>query len=169
MCICIKRSSSSNPCNLFSSYLSIQLFCYVLSISIFYSKIILLPMQLVVRWSSCIVDLLVGFSFVILECPVLFALFNLVLITFKSSVFCRYRWLISSSILRLVCHFILFFSSQHKPFSFFSFSTFDCYRNFFTCSSCLIFPFRFCISDRFPKGNMDFIKDKFHSSINYLV
>ena len=45
---------------IFSCYLSIQPFSYIFSICIFYSKIVLLSLHLVVGMSSCILHLLVG-------------------------------------------------------------------------------------------------------------
>ena len=51
------------PCNSFSIFLSIRPLCYVLSVSIFYSKIILLPLHPLVGLSSCILHLLVGIIF----------------------------------------------------------------------------------------------------------
>ena len=51
---------SSSLFNSFPCYLSIQPFCYVLFITIFYSKIVLLPLHQVVCMSSCILLLVVG-------------------------------------------------------------------------------------------------------------
>ena len=45
---------------LFSFYLSVWSFCYALSVPIFYSKIVLLPLHLVVYLSLCIIHLLVN-------------------------------------------------------------------------------------------------------------
>ena len=42
---------------LFPCYLSIQLFCHILSVPLFYSKILLLPLYPVVGFSSCIFQL----------------------------------------------------------------------------------------------------------------
>ena len=47
---------------LFPRYLSIRSFCYVLFIPIFYSKIVLLPLHLIVGMSSCTLYQLVGYS-----------------------------------------------------------------------------------------------------------
>ena len=65
---------SSHPCNFFMFFLSTQPFCYVLSIPIFYGKIILFPLLVCPHAFSTY--LLVEFSFVILGCQVLFVLLD---------------------------------------------------------------------------------------------
>ena len=51
---------SSSPCNFFRFNVSIRNFYYVISVPIFYSKIVLLPLHPVVGMSSCILLLLFG-------------------------------------------------------------------------------------------------------------
>ena len=71
----------------FSCYLSIRFFYYVLSVSIFYSKIVLFPLHPVVDLST---DFIGRIFFVILEELVLFALLDPLLESFESCFFHQY-------------------------------------------------------------------------------
>ena len=74
---CMSPSGPSlSPCNSFSCYLSIWPFCYVLSVPIFYFKIVLLPLHSIVGLSLCILHLPVV-SFLLLFSNVLFCLYYL--------------------------------------------------------------------------------------------
>ena len=82
---------SSNACSYFSCYLSHWSFSYILSVLIFYSKIVLfLCIRLLVNPHAFPTYWLVNFSFIILECPVLFVLLVPVSVSFKPLIFLQY-------------------------------------------------------------------------------
>ena len=110
---CISVSSPfSRPCNSFSCYLSIPLFCYVLSIPIFYSKIVLLPLHPVVTMSSSILWLFWNILFWLY-----YLTLSLYLLTFPS--FANIFWFVSLSwIVWFACSFVWVFSFQHIPMIF---------------------------------------------------
>ena len=121
----------------FSCYLFNRPFYYVLSVPIFYSKIILLPLHPVVGLSSCILNLLVGrifFSYfgiscficIVWPCPGIFWVSLLLPISFDSSL------KLNSQTCLLYC-FGLFIPEYPRMFSLQS--TFAFCRSFFTCSS----------------------------------
>ena len=91
---------------------------------------------------------LIEFSFVILECPVLFVLFNPFSLSFNSSSFRQYLLIYPFKLHCKVCLVFRFglFSPTYPFVSFFFLSTFSCH-NFFPCLSSLIsyqgFVFRF--------------------------
>ena len=81
---------------LFSCYLPIWPFCYILSVPIFSFKIVLFLLHPIVGSSRAFSTYLsVEFSFLILECPILFVLLDTVSMSFKS--FAYIFWFISSS------------------------------------------------------------------------
>ena len=124
----------------FSCYFSIQPFCYVLYIPIFYIKIALLfCIRLFVCPRAFSTNLLVEFLFVFWNG--LFCLYCLTLYPYHLclSSFANIFWFISSScIVRSVCNFVLVFSFQHILVCFSFFSTFAYCWNFFTCPYSLI-------------------------------
>ena len=126
------------PCNSFSCYSSIWFFLHVLSIRLFFSKLFcFFCWFVIVHW---LVDLLVEFSFVILE-GLFFALFDTVQVFFEFSFFRQYFLFISSNcIVRLVLvHCIL------ACFSFLI--SFTCCRNFFICPNRISHPNFYLCSD----------------------
>ena len=102
--------------NSFPFWLSIRLFCYVHFFPIFCSKIVLFPCHPVVSMSSCILPLHASrIFFVVLECSVLSALFDLVSISLLLSFF--FQQLLVYSLSCIVCFTIVtFFSFRHNVF-----------------------------------------------------
>ena len=151
-------------------YLSIRSFCHVLSIPIIYSKIVFLSFIVLFGLFSCILNLL-ELSFVISEwsgfylfcfcfCFVL-CFYDMTLsryfLRFPSfaDIFCIFFYL--RCILRLVCFFVLVFSSEKIPVYFPFLCTFACCHSFFNCLQAY-FPCWLCIAVRVPKGGTDFIR-----------
>ena len=107
---------------------------YTICLSMFYTKIVLLPLFLVVVFSSYVVHQLFDCHFE-KSCFVCIA-WHCFGIFFGSPFFRQY--ILICCIVPLVCCFVLVFSSQHI-FGYLSFfSAFTCCRNFFTCSFGLI-------------------------------
>ena len=99
----------------FPCRLPIWLFSYILFLTIFFF-LFLFPCQPVVGMTSCILfrNLLGEFFFVILECPVLSALFYLDSISFQSSFFCLYL-LFNFPEFYCLYYVAFLFSSQNIP------------------------------------------------------
>ena len=134
--------STSGPffSSLFSFYLSIRSFYYVLSVTMFYSKIVLFLLHQVIGMYSCILNLLRGRIF--LHYFGMFVLVDSIMVSFNFSFFSNnFKFISSSYIVQLVFCFVFIFLSQYilACFSFLSTSTCGC--NFFTCSSSLIVHF----------------------------
>ncbi len=91
--------------NYFSSYLSIRPFCYVLSLFPHFTPKLFcfLCIRLLVCTRSFPTNLLVEFSFVILECPDLFLLLDLVSVSFKSLFFRQYLLIYSFKLHHQTC------------------------------------------------------------------
>ena len=87
----------SSACNSFfmlftHSVLLWNFFCYRISVNVFFFKIVLIPLDPVDGLSSCIFHLLVGWIFFrYFGITGLFELFDLVIIIFKSPLFCHYQ------------------------------------------------------------------------------
>ena len=105
---------------LFPCYLSIRIFCYVLFVPIFCSKIVLFPCHPVVDMSPCIHSLLTGWIF--FRCfgmSVLSVLFYPVSISFWSSFFRQYILIYffeSNFLSSLLCCFSLFVQTYSSFF-----------------------------------------------------
>ena len=85
--------SFSRPLILFLCNLSIGSFCNVLSVLIFFSKFVLLPLHPIVGLSSGILHRhFAGIFFVILECSILFVLHDPVPLS-SESPFRQYIWI----------------------------------------------------------------------------
>ena len=141
-------------------------------VQIFYSKINLLLLHLVVRMPFS-AYLSVEFCYVIFDCPILIVLLDPVSASFKFPFFHRYI-LIYFFYLRCQTglQFDLVFSSQHT-LTCFLLSTIACCHNLFICPCSLIFHPGFVFVFGFFKENIDFITDQFApvyiSSFNSLM
>ena len=136
---------------LFSYHLSIQPFCYVLSVSIFYSKIVLLPLHPVVGFYSCILHLLVGIVFYCyfgMSCFVciIWSYLGIFWVSLLSSI--PFDLFLPVVFVSVVYCFVLLFSFQHITMCFSFLSIFACFAVFFTYSSEPNFPSHFCSAFR---------------------
>ena len=130
---CMYVSRPLKTCNFFSCYLPIRSFCYIISVPIFYSKLLCF---LWLQWFICLctfsINLFVEFSLVILMSPVLFLLLSPFSVSFNISFFVNIFWVIFPRCkVRLVCSFVLVFSSQHILVCFSFLDSFVSCRNFF--------------------------------------
>ena len=123
---------------LFTCYLSIRLFCYILFVTIFCSKIV---------WFPCypVVGIFSSLFWNVLFCLCCFILSRYLLnFPFLASTF----WFISSSCIVCFDCVLSVFSSLHVPEFFFCLILFACCRRFLICISSLIshpaFEFLFC-------------------------
>ena len=132
---------SSSPCDSFFVLFVHSTFLLYFSVSIFYSKIVLLPLH--EYWFLTFIYL-VEFFFVIWVCHVLFVLFGSVSVSFTSFVLCQY---ILIYLFKLSVAFFLSFPPSiywHVFFLLFFFFFRACGRSF-------------CIFVCVPYGNSDFI------------
>ena len=149
---------SSSPCNSFPYCFSmfIRLFCYILFVTIFCSKIVLFPCYPVVGVSVCILpNLLVEFSFVVLECSV-----SSVLFLFRLNIFLAFLLLPEPSnlfprVILLCCFF--FRSIIFQRFS--SVLSVWLLSSIFNLYFPYNFPSRFCVSVRVIINSTNFITD----------
>ena len=104
---------------LFPCWLSIRLFCYVVLVAIFYSKIVLFLCHPIVGMSMCILNLLNGRIFFFCRfgmCCFVFIVLSCLDIFFSFSSFAPTFWFISSCcIVCFTCCVSFFFSSQNFP------------------------------------------------------
>ena len=136
--------------SLFPHYLSIQLFCNVLSVP-YFTLFHFLCIRLLICFRAFSIEVLVEFSFFLISCfaCIIWPCASIIWVSFFTNIF----WFISSSgTFRIVsCFLVLFISIYICVFSFLC--TFVCWRSFFTCTSSLISHSGFIFLLKFSKGN----------------
>ena len=147
--------------------LSIRLFCYVLLVAIFYSKIVRFFLHLVVRMFSYHLSQLesrISFHCFGISCFVCIALpfvdIFLIFISFASNF-----WFISSSCIVIFSCAAIFFLFQHVP-AFLLLSFLPVFVNFFSCISSRISYPDFDFFLRAFWGYLDFLTNLFRSWID---
>ena len=138
----ISAFGSSSSSNYFVMCLSIRLFCYVLLVAIFLSKIVQLLLHPVVGMISCHLPLFVGriffycfrmSCFVCIVLPLSRYLFNP--LSFTSTF-----WFISSSCIVIFSRVAFSFLFLHITASFLWFTILACFRGFFKSAFLVEFP-----------------------------
>ena len=122
-------------------YLSIQLFCYVLLVAIFYSKIVQLLLDPVVNMFSCHLPQLVGRIFLCCFWMSCFVCIVLPIVVFFLNLpsFASTFWFISSSCIVFFPCVAYSFLSEHVPAFFLCFIIFARFRGFLIRVSSRIF------------------------------
>ena len=154
-CIFVSKPSSSH-CNFFQCYLSIQPFCFVLSVPKFLSKISLLPLHKVVCVSSGFFHSLVGRIFFSLFWKVSFRLYCLILSRYRLYFFSTISFDLSRQLTLSCLPFCFSLLSPTYPFCVFSSITFLLVVVVYVSVLLAYFPSNLFISVRVPLENIDF-------------